>query len=247
MNVAFTVPQSTVPAEKQIHLWWIDLDAHTGDDVTLSDHERLRARRKRPPQLRARFVATHSTTRAILARYLATDPSAVRIVLSAAGKPLLDASTHGPEAPTFSLSHSGAYAVLAVSTSDGAIGVDVESDQSTPTRATMLNALSPQELADVSAMDEAALRIAFHIAWTRKEACLKAIGSGFTVSPRVVDVGIRCAPRTVSLTGAPLAGVPTEQRVVQVVTRREPAPFTVSIACEGAPGMRIETFQFAAR
>ncbi len=89
------------------------------------------------------------------------DESAV--LYTAEGKPYL------AEGPEFSISHSGARCVLAVS--DGPIGIDIEKlDESNLVAAQA--ALDEEELEWIS---PAPLE-RFHLLWTRKESIYKALG-----------------------------------------------------------------------
>jgi 4'-phosphopantetheinyl transferase len=98
---------------------------------------------------------------------------------TAFGKPYLKSGN-----PFFSLSHSGNYAVLAVSDSD--IGVDIEYirefyniDYSAR------KSFTQDELLWVQEENEQCER--FFIVWTRKEAILKVDGRGFDLDPKSIS------------------------------------------------------------
>lgn len=88
---------------------------------------------------------------------------------TALGKPYLENYPH----IHFSLSHSGSWAVCAVG--DAPLGVDVEQPRCTMEIAKRF--FRPDELPETEDKDHL-LRL-----WTAKEAFLKAIGTGLTVSP----------------------------------------------------------------
>lgn len=90
-----------------------------------------------------------------------------------------------PEAPGvfFSLSHSGEYAMLAVS--DAGVGVDLERLRPAPMRAAA-RVFSPDELDWLAAEDGRDAR--FFTLWTLKEALLKATGRGLTQPLRKLNV-----------------------------------------------------------
>ena len=89
------------------------------------------------------------------------------------GKPSL------PNAKPYNLSHSGDYAVLAVSS--GSVGVDLE--QIRPIDWNLISArfFHPLERAFLAQSDDPLN--AFFAIWTLKESYLKAEGLGFSVSP----------------------------------------------------------------
>jgi 4'-phosphopantetheinyl transferase len=96
--------------------------------------------------------------------------------------------------------------------------VDLEADSAAPQRSASLEIFTPRERAEAENLDDAALRSVFLIAWTRKEACLKAIGSGFTTEPREIDVGLTAAPRAVRLAPSRTIPVSVEAPPVHVIT-----------------------------
>ncbi|MBP3633267.1 MAG: 4'-phosphopantetheinyl transferase superfamily protein [Oscillospiraceae bacterium] len=89
------------------------------------------------------------------------------------GKPFLK----GREDIHFSLSHSGHWAACAIS--DAAVGVDVELPRCTMKLAK--RHFHPDELEQLSTLDEAARADALNRLWTAKEAFLKMLGRGLTV------------------------------------------------------------------
>src|SRR5205085_12445924 len=89
----------------------------------------------------------------------------------------------------FSLSHCGDVAAIAV-TQQGAIGVDLEVERDMPD-ALALAALNftPSECEQLRALPGSERDAAFLRCWTRKEACLKAIGSGLSIAPCSFEAG----------------------------------------------------------
>jgi 4'-phosphopantetheinyl transferase len=168
-----------------VHL--VDLDLPGDELEALSVHldpaERRRAAALRDPRDRARFCACHGWLRVALARELGVAPSEVPLVAPTDHKPWVERS-----ALCFSASRSGASALLAVSWS-GEVGVDVEEvrDGADPLRFAA-RWYTPAERASVEKTPvELRNRRCLEI-WTRKEAYLKATGSGLTVSPASVEV-----------------------------------------------------------
>jgi len=177
--------------------WLVDLTTTAlVDDRSLSTHERARAARFVFAADRQRYVAAHHALRALLGARLGTDPVTVALVEDEFGKPRLrDATTWG-----FNLSHSADIALIGFA--EGVeVGVDVEVVRQLPDAPE----LARQHFTDAERTDwmsalEAERDLTFLLAWTRKEACLKAIGSGLNVALDTVDAGARFEPRSVSVT-----------------------------------------------
>ena len=94
-----------------------------------------------------------------------------------------------------SVSHSGSHVALAV-TAAGPVGVDVEriTPDSVDLAGSVLAADEHRLLAGLSGADRTA---AFFQLWTRKEAALKAAGTGLRVAMTDVDVSVPERPVTV--------------------------------------------------
>lgn len=146
-----------------VDVWRFACDQDAAGDA-LSPEEQAIADRFVSPVHRARYIAQHAMTRALLARYLGIAPAAIAFTRGARGKPAVAGLEHN-------LSHTDDIALLAVSRTIP-LGVDVERYAAN---------IDPLELArTVLAPSEAACteRRAFFRIWCRKEACLKATGVG---------------------------------------------------------------------
>lgn len=179
-NSAFTPPLS----ERDVHVWQWDLDVRSSDFErywrTLSTEERQRADRFSDERHRRRFVAGRGELRRVLGWYLALPPRAVRLGYGSEGKPFC--IVQPPDwRICFNLSHSGNLAALAVA-SGFEVGIDVEQirpiEESVP-----LEVFSSRECAEFGALPEDERQRVFFENWARKEACLKALGTGFTLPP----------------------------------------------------------------
>lgn len=118
-------------------------------------------------------LAARALLRAILASATGMPPTAIPIVRSHSGKPLL-----AGEGPHFNVSHSGAWIAIAVSTV-GAVGVDIEAAR-TAFPETLRHGLSRRmtprgRRASMSSDDGAMFGV-----WTRMEAILKLSGDGMS-------------------------------------------------------------------
>lgn len=167
-------------APGEVHSWCVPLDA-PADTVaalaaTLAEDERGRSARYRFAADRQRFIVAHGALRDLLGRYLGSDPGEIRFTHNAFGKPALHSELGSPL--TFNLSHSGAYAVVAIA--PGAdVGVDVEQIRVLPDQEEIARrffaAAAVDELRRLPRRVQAA---AFFRWWTRHEAYVKACGEG---------------------------------------------------------------------
>jgi 4'-phosphopantetheinyl transferase len=168
-------------------LWCVNL-APVADESALAlldAHERARAARFHFERDRGRYVAAHIALRRLLAQRTGRPADSLVIEAGPYGKP----SLAGPARCAFSLSHSDELALVALA-DDGEIGVDLErvrplSDLDGLERQCLT--LGERQLLASLAPDDRT--IAFLRRWTRKEACLKALGTGLHVEPSSFAVG----------------------------------------------------------
>jgi len=169
------------PAPGQVHVWRLRVDrglpAALRMRALLDQSERERASRFRFERDAISFILTRAHLRLLLAGALGVDAAAIRFRHGAAGKPLLDAEG----GPWFNVSHSGAFAVLALA-ADRRVGVDVERIRPITGRDLGLY-FSQAEVRELERLSEPERQPAFFRCWTRKEAYLRpaatASASGF--------------------------------------------------------------------
>jgi 4'-phosphopantetheinyl transferase len=167
-----------------VHLCDLDAGGTAGaiaDRALLSSAEQARADRFRFARDRDRYTRGRAFLRRRLAA--ATGRSAAALVLTEGprGKPAL--ACGGVE---FNLSHSGALAVLAISTR-GPVGIDVELvDTGTDLRGLSESCFLEPERAVLDALEEAERRRRFFVFWTAKEALMKLTGQGMSLPPREI-------------------------------------------------------------
>lgn len=191
------------PAGPPISLWLVNLEAPSSEAGlhsldALSASERERAGRFHHAHDARWYVARHNALRLLLAAETHMHPKDVHFVEGEHGKPYLNLDTplH------FNMSHAKGWALIGIST-EAAIGVDIErplpmADWS----ALAQRCLSAAEWEDLTALPPGQQLSAFLQCWTRKEACLKALGSGLTIEPGTFDAGIETALREVSIASA---------------------------------------------
>jgi 4'-phosphopantetheinyl transferase len=165
------------------HLWAAGLDSPEEFlrrcERLLSPDERQRAARFRMEPLRNRYIAARGTLRILLGRYLGADPAELLLCYKPHGKPELRPpwNDRGVE---FNVSHSADLAIYAF-IRGRAIGVDVEAVRPMPNAAGLLERFfSAAEVAQWQQTAPERQEAVFFQGWTRKEAWLKAVGSGLT-------------------------------------------------------------------
>jgi 4'-phosphopantetheinyl transferase len=198
-------------ADAGVHVWAAHLD-RSGEEILsfermLSPAERDRAGKFHFPRDRHRFISGRGLLRAALSAYLETAPGELQFIYGPAGKPALA----GPQSSAlhFNLSHSGALLVLAV-TRAGPVGIDVEHVRPLSEAETIADRFfSSDESAKWKRLPPDQKTAAFFNLWTRKEACLKALGHGLSddlIRQTEVSFAPGEAPRVLALSGnAPAA------------------------------------------
>jgi len=165
----------------QVHLWRARHTAIVEPPrlECLNSAELQRASRLLIPSQRNAFCFARALLRMVLGAYLSVDSERLSFATTAEGKPYLP----GQEL-RFSLSHSGDGVLLAlVHGSD--VGVDLEATgRNIDVDALAAASLSEAERLGIDAMDNPERRRAILRQWTRKEALLKAEGSGLVYDPR---------------------------------------------------------------
>ncbi|GAA5136739.1 4'-phosphopantetheinyl transferase family protein [Pseudonocardia adelaidensis] len=164
-------------------VWWaapLPPEVAPGLVALLDGHERDRLDRFRRAADRARYLAAHALVRLVLADAVGTAAAALvfdRTCRCGAqhGKPVL------PGGPGFSLTHAGDLVGVAVHPG-GDVGLDVEQARElTDLPAMSAHVCSPRETAPDAQ--------AFFTLWTRKEALLKAVGTGLATPMSAITLG----------------------------------------------------------
>ena len=181
---AFTGTDHPPLGSEDVHVWCVRLDVSASESLScwsaLEEGERTRAERLRLAHHRRRFVVARGLLRVTLGGYLGLSPSALRFRYAPGGRPELSPAAARPR-PRFNVTHSGEVALFAV-TGGRAVGVDVECLRGTDVRIeTVVSQFFPaRERAILWGLPPAQRRRGMWRAWTRKEACWKARGSGLS-------------------------------------------------------------------
>lgn len=189
-----------------VRIWEVRLPGGGRDDAEMAgrawrllpDDERARADRMGDAGARRRFVYGRACLRSALAGLTGRAPRELRFRYGKHGRPFL------PGGPSFSLSHSGDAALVAV-TRGGRVGVDVERVRPVARMdAVAARRFAPAERAWLAAAPAGGRAEAFFRIWTRKEAFAKALGGGLAAPWRsfAVDAG----EGAVRLAGLAVAG-----------------------------------------
>jgi 4'-phosphopantetheinyl transferase len=136
------------------------------------------------------FLRTRGWLRHVLARYLQAPPERLQFAYGPQGKPRLAETVEG-RGLCFNVSHSHGIALAAVA-GDRLVGVDVEKLRTDKDLGGLakryFSANENEALAQVRATQRGR---AFFLAWTRKEAFIKALGSGMSFPLDAFDVSLK--------------------------------------------------------
>jgi 4'-phosphopantetheinyl transferase len=141
-------------------------------------------------------VVSRAALRVALGRHLDRPPGSLEFGLGPGGKPRL-AGFAGRDEVFFSLSRSGNLCLIAIS-EDGPVGIDVEEVREVPEMAGLVRSrfAASEATAILERSGEERLQ-AFYRCWTRKEACVKALGT--EIGPGLDSVVVSAGDRPVLL------------------------------------------------
>lgn len=163
---------------------WLPDDPAILSDLTalLSSTEHDRLARLKPPADKQRFLAGRGLLRILAGAQLDLPPARVQLDLGPFGKPFI-VPPDGAVPLHFNVSHSGKLVLLAFSPAHE-VGVDVEEMRGDLDYEAIARRVFPaEEYRGWTLLAPADRLTAFFRAWTRHEAALKTLGSGFTDEP----------------------------------------------------------------
>lgn len=182
----------------EVRFYLADLSAlpSTASQACLDDAERARATRFRYPVHARRHLVSHVALRQVLSAETGLPAASLVWQHGPDGKPGLAL----PSPLHFNMAHSEDLALIAVSPTRP-LGVDLECpgrplDDDQVAR----HILADHEWALWQALPPNDRPRAFLQAWTRKEACLKALGVGLAMAPSTVTAGLGPQACTLTLT-----------------------------------------------
>jgi 4'-phosphopantetheinyl transferase len=223
-----------------VHVWSAGLhhEAPVLDALraTLDDDELARAERFVFERHRLRYIAAHGLLRRVLSGYLGVAPTEIRFGHARHGKPYLVGEVQLDL--RFNLSHSGDRMLVAVAVGRD-VGVDLELvGRDRDFAGIARHFFSPNEVAALTALPERERRAAFYRCWTRKEAYIKACGTGLAMRLDDFDVALAPGVPAALLRSARGAGEPARWRFADLQAGRA---FEAALAVEGG-GWRLVTY-----
>ncbi len=173
--------------ENVIDIWLCqanELQSKAGDFyAALSIEEKNRADRFKFETHKNRFILFHGFMREVLAKYLTISPEHIQYTKGEKGKPYLFLKDDNERALQFNLSHTRDIALLAV-TKKAELGVDIECiDRKTEWQGIAKRFFTLSEQTSLFALPVQQQQPAFYELWTRKEAYMKVLGCGLSLSP----------------------------------------------------------------
>lgn len=178
--------------EVEVDLWLWRLEG--GDPSVLSADETARAGRFVFARDRDRFIAGRARLRQILGRYLGQPARDIAFRYGEFGRPeVADIA--------FNLSHSRDQAALIVAAADPGLQLGVDIEAVRPIEEGVAEAhFAASEVLALRALPDCEQMAAFYRCWTRKEAFLKALGTGLStdLSSFCVTLGPEDPPHLLS-------------------------------------------------
>ena len=176
---------------KNVHIWQIRYDECTKHLVEiksfLSGAEIKRAMKFHFKIDQNRFIVTRGLLKKILSRIISEPVGKISFNNNEYGKPYLKKN----DLPFFNVSHSGNLGLIAI-TNISEIGVDVEQYRINETTEDIARRFfSKDEVKSYLSLDLKQRQEGFFNCWTRKEAFIKAMGMGLSLSLQTFDVTLK--------------------------------------------------------
>lgn len=193
----------------------------------LSDEELQRGNRLLDQRVRDRFFVGRGVLRVMLAEQLNVSPRTIALAQGEFGK--LHLADGGRDGIRFNVSHAGDYLLL-VFAAGCEVGCDLEQlRQDLPFRAMAERYFSPREREELFGLQPDQQLAAFYRCWTRKEAYLKATGTGFSQLCTDFDVSLlpHHAPELISHRSNP-----AERTRWSITDLEVPAGYCAALAVE---------------
>ena len=212
----------------ELHLWRFKLycpsEKKQNQQTILSADELARAERLLDPQKKYHFILVRNQLRRLMGKYLDLSPSLIRFRYNETGKPFL--ATQHDSTLSFNLSHSGSWAVIAVS-ADSDVGIDVEKiDSSLDFQQLATRYFDQTERTQLTNFSPIRQRRGFYRLWTRKESVLKKVGSGFSAlnsEEQILTTSNSCCLKSLFLASDYVATVTTNSELISIIKFDLPA------------------------
>jgi 4'-phosphopantetheinyl transferase len=227
-----------------VQVYQIDLKASPDLERARMDYldsdERVRADRFRFSHHRQQFILSHAALRILLARELSVQPGQIHYLHKNQGKPELAGGLAASKLH-FSLAH--AHQVASVAICQGCeIGIDLEYLKAKRDIGKIAaRFFSDPEADQFRALHPAQQTEAFYLCWTRKEAFVKALGTGFSGFPfRNFDVTLTPGEPARLLR----VGSDFEEHQYWTIVSFQPAPDYVGAVALREPAVTIQHHKF---
>ena len=214
----------------EVHVWKIGLSASQAQmdqqRTLLSDDELERADRFRFEQHRRRFITGRAVVRILLGRYINRPSESLEFSYNPQGKPALkDAGSL-----EFNFTNSRDLALLCVARQTQ-LGIDLEHLGRQADYAGIVNRFfAEREIEGLFSLPESRRHAAFLTGWTRKEAYIKALGTGLSLplDKFAVTIDPEVAPELLSADDMP------DEQGRWMFRHLEPEPgYVASLVVEG--------------
>jgi len=187
------LPVAPELADDAVHVWCASLDGPPLPPARLREvllaGERATAERHHFERDKSRSAASRGLLRWLLSSYLGSAPEQVRLRLGPHGKPELAGDQLGMRI-FFNVAHCEDVALYGLS-AEHELGIDVERLRAMPDALDMAaRFFASAEAAALSALPARLRDEGFFVCWTRKEAFVKAQGSGLSVPLDEFEVGL---------------------------------------------------------
>lgn len=183
-----------------IHIWSTNLAISKEQEKAylslLSPDEVARAERLHFVDHRRRFTAARAILREILGVYLQLPPQDIVFAYGDHHKPFLKNAEQYPL--QFNVAHSDEMAIYAL-TLQHDIGVDIEKIKTDYNAGVATRYFSQTENAALATLSGDAKKAAFYCLWSRKEALVKGVGKGLSLSLSSFSVSLEDAVETIEL------------------------------------------------
>lgn len=206
----------------------------------LSVEERERIGRKRQAIDRQRDLTSRAGLRRLLGTYIGCSPGEIAFATGASGKPVLAPCPGGPRLE-FNISHAGEWVLLAFA--HARVGVDVEAWREIDHDEIVRHYFAPAEQAAWEGVPAAKRLPVFFSAWTRKEAYVKALGTGLTTPLDQFAVRFHPADAPAALLSCEEGGGEVQRWTLADCS---PAPGYSGAGAVEAPAVRIGGCEFSA-
>ena len=192
-------------AADDILIWTATLDRSEGEragwEAILSPDELARANRFHFVKDRNHFIVARGLLRSLLGKYLHLEPASLEFAYGPYGKPELSGAS-AVSGASFNLAHSGGLAAYAISRRRN-LGIDVERIQAESAGEDIARRyFSAREAGDLQTLPPEEKVAAFFRCWTRKEAYLKALGTGLQTPLDGFSVSLLPGQPAIFLNGA---------------------------------------------